>query len=259
MPLRDSKWRFAAVTCIVGALCFYRPRIASSTESLGVETGVTRFSPDSYAYGTSLSLKESGQTGGALFGLSSYEYPVGSLSTVDVDAYRRESSHLTLSGGMSVGTAAGTTTTSTLYKARFAVDGWINPTWSARIADQYIDLDMIRGHLMTVGIDYRPTPKWGLGASSGYAVSGTVADRYGQLSVNWFGTQHLFGGVVLGRSGYDQSNLGETAVVRRLFQVYAGGSFPLKIGTLTVSTDSVDLGGAGRQSLRLGFIESIRP
>jgi hypothetical protein len=69
--------------------------------------------------------------------------------------------------------------------------------------------------------------------------------------------------LVLGRTGYDPSKLGELGVIRREFQAYAGaalalGSRPLH-PTLTLAADTLSIEGVARQTLRIGFIQPLRP
>ncbi len=217
-----------------------------------------RFPGAQYAYGGSLSLKHVTSSGGVVAGFSDTQFPVGSLAVADVDVYRHETEHFYFSAGASLGDANTGSHSDILYKARLSVDAQIDPRWLVRMGDQFIDLNVIHGHLLTGGVQYRPTPKWGIDVSGGYGLSGTLADRYGQLALNWYGTDRLYGGVVIGRTGYDPANLGEVAAIRRLFQVYGGASIPIARGSLTLGFDSLSLDGAPRQTLRIGVVEPFK-
>jgi hypothetical protein len=239
--------------------------IISTSAAQGATTvtgdgAVTRFPGGDDAYSGSLTLLQTTQNGGFLLGLSDTRFPIGKLAVGDVDVYRSLNATFIVSGGLSLGEAdTGVAHDSTLYKARLALDARIDAKWSVRVSDQYIDLDTVHGHLATLGTEYRPTPKWGIDLTGGYALSGTLPDRYGQLVVNWFGAEHLYSGVVFGRTGYDPADLGLTPAIRRLFEVYAGASMPVPHGTLTVSVDATNLEGQLRQTLRVGFMEPIKP
>jgi hypothetical protein len=234
--------------------------LAQATDTISGSAFVTRY--DAYAwtgYGGTLGYQHASDMGGVIVALSDTRFPVGTLAVVDIDGYRHEWEHVWLSVGGSLGNAATGNQSSTLYKARIAADAQLDPQWVVHLADQFIDLDTIHGHLMTTGAEYRPTPLWGVNVAGGYGVSGTLADRYGQLVLNWYGKDHLYGGLVLGRTGYDPANLGEIAVVRRLFQAYTGAAIPVGHAVLTLALDTLNLEGASRQTLRVGFIKQIDP
>jgi hypothetical protein len=238
---------------------------AQASDTISGSVFGTRY--DSYhwsGYGGSLGYQHASDLGGVIVTLNDTEYPVGSLKVVDLDAYRHEWDHVWISAGASIGDALiDGSPSSTLYKAHVAVDTQFDPRWVTHLADQFIDLDQVHGHLMTSGVEYRPTPRWGVNVAGGYALSGTLADRYGQLALNWYGVEHLYGGVVLGRTGYDPARLGEVGAVRREFQVYAGAALPLgsapQHATLTLAADTLSVEGVARQTLRIGFIKPVRP
>jgi hypothetical protein len=239
------------------------PAQASDTVSGSVFS--TRY--DTYdwtGYGGSLGYQHASDAGGVIVVLNDTAYPIGTLKVVDLDAYRHEWEHVWVSAGGSLGDAeVPGSPSSTLYKARVAVDTQFDPRWVTHLADQFIELDQIRGHLMTTGLEYRPTPQWGVKLGGGYAVSGTLADRYGQAALSWYGVENFYGGVILGRTGYDPSRLGEVGAIRREFQVYTGAALPLgtapQHATLTLAADTLSIEGVARQTLRIGFIKPIRP
>jgi len=244
------------LACCAALSCFH---MVYASDTISGSILGSRFPGNEASYGGGLTYQHASDTGGVLLGIGDTKFPVGSLAVVDVDAYRHQFEHFWFTAGASLGDAQADDHSSTLYKVRLAMDTRIDPQWSARLADQFIDLDMIHGHLMTAGAEYRVTPLWGLGVSGGYSLSGTLADRYGQVSVNWYGRQHTYGGIVLGRTGYDPANLGETAAIRRLFQVYAGTNIPVGHAIVTLAADTLNLEGATRQTLRIGIIEPINP
>jgi hypothetical protein len=251
MSLRRFKQLVALATLLTSA--------AHGATTLSGDGAVTRFPGGDDAYSGSLTLLQTTQNGGFLLGLSDTRFPIGKLTEGDVDVYHALNTMFNVSGGLSLGESnSGVVHDSTLYKARLALDARIDPKWSVRIADQFIDLDTVHGHLATVGTEFRPTLKWGIDLTGGYALSGTLPDRYGQLVVNWFGTEHLYSGVIFGRTGYDPASLGATASIRRLFEVYAGAAMPVPHGTLSVSIDATNLEGQLRQTLRVGFMEPIK-
>jgi hypothetical protein len=214
--------------------------------------------------GESLAYQHSSDDGGVIIALNNTEFPVGALRFADLDAYRHEWEHVWISAGGTIGeTSIPGAPSSTLYKVRVAVDTQFDPQWVTHLGDQFIDLDQIHGHLATTSVEYRPTPQWGVKLGGGYALSGTLADRYGQVGLNWYGVDNVYGGLILGRTGYDPSRLGEIAAVRREFQAYAGTALPLgtspQHATLTLSADSLSIEGIARQTLRIGFIKPIRP
>lgn len=214
--------------------------------------------------GESLAYQHASDDGGVIIALNNTEFPVGALRFADLDAYRHEWEHVWISAGGTIGeTSIPGTPSSTLYKVRVAVDTQFDPQWVTHLGDQFIDLDQIHGHLATTSLEYRPEPRWGVKLGGGYAISGTLADRYGQVGLNWYGVQNFYGGLILGRTGYDPARLGEIAAVRREFQAYAGAALPLgsapQHATLTVAADSLSIEGVARQTLRLGFIKPIRP
>ena len=112
---------------------------------------------------------------------------------------------------------------------------------------------------MDTAVEFRPTPHWGIRLAGGYSVSGTLADRYGQLVLHWYGASHIYAGLVAGRTGFDPATLGETAAVRQLREGYAGVGLPVHWGTLSLSADVLSLDGAARETLRLGFSIPLRP
>lgn len=251
-------------------LCGFGGPLAFGADNLIGEIYSTRYPGDAFAYGGSLAFQHATALGGAVVGVSGLQLPsglvvagttapVGSLVVGDIDAYRIETAHLTFTGGASFGSASSGSTSNDLYKARVAVDSKIDTAWSVRLADQYIDFNVIHGHVLSSAVEYRPAPLWAVAVSGGYAISGTAADRYGQLAVNWYGSEHLFAGVIAGRTGYDPATLGETSVVRRLSQVYVGAGIPVPLGTLTFGADTLNLAGVSRETLRVGFIRPILP
>jgi hypothetical protein len=258
--MRPRFLKFLTAALVLASVC---PVQASDTISGSGFT--TRY--DAYdwtGYGGSLAYQHASDLGGVIGTLNDTEYPTGSLKVVDLDGYRHEWDHVWISAGGSIGDAVITgAPSSTLYKAHLAVDTQFNPQWLTHLADQFIDLDQIHGHLMTTGVEYRPTPRWGVNVAGGYALSGTLADRYGQLALSWYGVEHFYGGLVLGRTGYDPARLGEIGAVRREFQAYTGASVPLGAGpyhpTLTLAADTLSIEGLARQTLRIGFIQPIKP
>lgn len=264
MPSRPLKHSAAGLLVVFGG-----PLALGADNALGELYG-TRYPGDGFAYGGSLAFQHATAQGGVVLGVGELrlpsglvvagtQAPAGALVVGDIDAYRIETAHFTFTGGASFGEATSGSTSNNLYKARVAVDLKIDSAWSVRLADQYLDFNIIHGHVLNSAVEYRPAPLWGVAVSGGYAVTGTVADRYGQIAVNWYGTQHLFAGVIVGRTGYDPATLGETAVVRRLAQVYLGAGIPLPLGTLTLGADTLNLAGAARDTLRVGFIRPISP
>jgi hypothetical protein len=210
-------------------------------------------------YAVDLTWQHSGTNGGLLLGATDTKVPEGSLQVLDLDGYRLQWQHLSLSGGMSLGDAQTRNGSNLLYKARLAADSQINPNWSVRLADQYIDLNLLHGQLMDAAVEFRPTPHWGIRLAGGYSVSGTLADRYGQAVLNWYGATHIFGGIVAGRTGFDPATLGENAAVRQLREGYAGAALPMHWGSLNLSVDVLSLDGASRETLRLGFSIPLKP
>ena len=265
-PLRRSSllaWLFAAcwaplvqATDTVSGSAFYTHYDASPGPVILVGAG--NGNGESFAY------QHASDAGGVIVALNNTEFPVGTLKFADLDAYRHEWEHVWISAGGTIGVAEiPGTPSSTLYKLRVAVDTQFDPQWVTHLADQFIDLDQIHGHLMTTGVEYRPTPQWGVTAAGGYALSGTLADRYGQVALSYYGVDHFYGGLILGRTGYDPARLGEVAAVRREFQAYAGAALPLGHGTrapiLTLAADTLSIEGVARQTLRVGIIKQINP
>jgi len=239
--------------------------LVQASDTLSGSVFGTRYDAYSWdGYGGSLAYQHASDMGGVIVTLNDTEYPTGTLKVVDLDGYRHEWEHVWISAGGSIGDASLTgSPSSTLYKAHVAVDTQFDPQWVTHLADQFIDLDQIHGHLMTTGVEYRPTPLWGVNLAGGYAVSGTLADRYGQVVLNWYGVEHFYGGLVLGRTGYDPARLGEVGAVRREFQAYAGAALPLGHAAgapiLTLAADTLSIEGVSRQTLRVGIIKQINP
>lgn len=218
----------------------------------------TRFQGGQYAYGASLALQHPWNQGGFVFGWNYSEFPIGSLSELDLDIYRTESARLSATAGVSVGEAIAGAQTNVLYKARFSIDSQFDPEWAIHAGYQYIDLNVIHGNLASASIEYRPVPHLGIKAGGGRDLTGTDAERYGNLEINWYGSTRLFGGVILGRTGYDPASLGDSSAVQRLFQFYACAAVPTKAGTLTIGVDSLSLERDSRQTIRLGFTSPIK-
>ena len=235
---------------------------AHAGTSVSGDGSVTRYAGGDDSYSGSLGLQQTTPGGGFLLGLSDTRFPIGKLAVGDVDVYRALNTRFILSAGLSLGEAdTGVRRDSTLYKARLSLDARIDPQWSVRVSDQYVDLDTVHGHVATLGSEYRPSTQWAIDLTAGSALSGTLRDRYGQLVANWFGTgtEHLYSGVVFGRTGIDLSTLGTVSANRRLLEVYAGASMPVPHGTLSFSLDATNLEGQLRQTLRIGFMEPIKP
>jgi hypothetical protein len=217
----------------------------------------TRYVNDQIGYLASLVLQEELAHGGVLFGMTDIKVPMGSLYSADVDGYHRWSRY-TFSLGGSVGDAetGGTryssSTSSILYKMRAGADVRFDAQWSAHVGEQFIHLDNIHGVLLTSHAEYHPTPQWSINPGFGFGTAGNLADRYGELSAHWFGPQHVYAGIVIGRTGYDMENLGAVAVIRQLREEYLGISIPLHGISLNVLLDNLSLDGQARQTLHLG-------
>ncbi len=253
MPSPHRKWLMVALLAAFGT----QPVEADEIVTGGV-TG-TRFEHGGYAYGGTLSWQQPIAQGGVLANLSSTDYPIGRLTSLDLDGYGHLTSALTISGGMSLGDATGDGRSDELFKARIALDARLDSQWSIHLADQYTDLAEIHGQLVVVSTQYMPTLAYGISLGGGYGLTGTVADRYAAISINSYGRLQAYGGVVYGRTGYDPATLGQVAIIRHLVQVYAGFSVPLKHGRLTLGADSLDLEGDNRQTLRIGYIQTFKP
>lgn len=251
-------WRrlrnFAA--CLIFALSV-SPAYADDTVISNVAG--THFGGDGNEGAVGLTWQHTLDRGGLLFGLNGSEFPVGSLTEVDVDAYAVSSARLSLTGGVSIGEAAGTTQSNTLYKARIYLDSPLGAAWLVHAGYQYIDLDVIHGNLLTASVEFRPIAVWGIKAGAGYDAHGSFLDRHGTVEINWYGPQRLFAGVVLGRTGYDPAALGQISVEERLAQIYLGASVPVALGVLTLGVDTLSLEGASRQTVRIGLVQPIRP
>jgi hypothetical protein len=216
------------------------------------DLGATRYPGNEDGYSGSLTLQQSGENGGVLLGAGKMTVPAGSLVTGNLDGYRIESKQVTLSAGLSIGDATTDARAISLYKARLAVDVQVNPSWSIRAADQYVDFDVIHGQVMSIGGEYRVDPRWGVKCAAGYALGGTAADRYGEIAVHWYGPEYVYAGIVAGRTGYDPATLGQIDLVRRLRQAYLGTSIPLRRATLNISADDLALDGQSRQTVHIG-------
>jgi hypothetical protein len=241
-----------------GALLLLAP-IAHGADILFGSVFGTHFPGNEAGYGGALTWQRTLDAGGFLLGASDSIYPIGTLSEGDVDTYYRASTHLTVNAGFSVGAAWNGTSPSTLYKGRLSVDSQLNPLWTVHAGYQYIDLDLIHVNLATSSVEYRPVPAWVVKAGGGYSIDGSVADRYGNAEIDWFGKQRFFAGVVLGRTGYDPANLGQVALIERMFQLYTGAAVPIVAGTLNIGLDTLSLEGSARQTLRIGFTQTIKP
>jgi hypothetical protein len=245
---------------IIGWLALLAGTPAHATDTLIGGVQAAHFPGEELGgYAADLTWQHSNANGGVLCGTTDTKVPQGSLAVVDVDGYRLQWQHLTLGAGASLGSAQTGNGSDLLYKARISADSQINPNWSVRLADQYIDLNLLHGQLMDTAVEYKPTPHWGIRLAGGYSVSGTLADRYGQLVLNWYGASHIFGGLVAGRTGFDPATLGESAAVRQLREGYAGVGWPMHWGILSVSADVLSLDGAARETLRLGFSIPLLP
>ncbi len=252
MPSPYRSWLLA---CSLIALC---PSGAVAADIVSGSAFGERFPGDESAYGGTLSFQHSADSGGMLFSLSDTKFPIGSLSVVDVDGYRHEWEHVFVSVGASLGDSVAEAHSSTLYKARLNLDYQVSTDWTLRAGDQFIDLDTIHGQLMNAGAVYRVTPTWSVNVAGGYGLSGTLGDRYGQLAFDWFGPWHAFGGIILGQTGYDPGTLRQTSSISRLLQLYVDASIPVARGNLTVGIDTLNLEGASRQTIRVGFAAPVK-
>jgi hypothetical protein len=252
--LRVRSWLAALTGCVVcGAAC-------GSDTVIGSVSG-TRFSGGDGTFGgVGLTYEHGIGSAGFLFTASRTDFPIGSLTEFDVDAFKTLSPQLTLTAGASLGDASTPGRSDTLYKARLSADSQLG-AWTLHAGYQYIALDLIHGNLVSSTVEYRTFPALGVKIGGGYHLGGTVADRYGQTEINWYGAgvERIYGGVVVGRTGYDPASLGETAVVERLFQLYAGAAIPIRRAVLTLGLDSLSLESSARQTLRIGLTEPINP
>jgi hypothetical protein len=209
--------------------------------------------------GGAIAWQHVGQPGGLLIGISNTGYPIGTLTEGDVDADYIVSPRLTVSGGASLGEASTPGRSNTLYKMRASVDATIDSRWSLHEGYQYFDLYLIHGDLLTSSVECHLPHSLGIRVGGGYDVNGTVANRYGDAEIDWYGKERLYAGVVYGRTGYDPAELGAAPFERRLFQVYAGAAIPVSAATLTIGVDSLSLEGVGRQTVRIGLNQPIPP
>jgi hypothetical protein len=231
---------------------------AHGSDVVIADVGATRYPGDDIGHSGSLTLQQSGVDGGVLLGASSTDVPAGSLIAGDLDGYFIQSKRVTISAGLSYGDAEAGSRTIPLYKARLAADLQINSSWSIRAADQYIDFDLVHGQTLTFSSEYRVAPSWGVKCAGGFSPGGTIAGRYGEIALHWYGPQYVFGGIVIGRTGYDLATLGEVDEVQQLRQVYAGTSIPFRRMTLNIAADILTLNGLPRQTLHIGVSWPIK-
>lgn len=252
MRPRTLKWAGAWMLWVLGG------PLARGADIVIADLSATRYPGNEDGYSGSLTLQQSGENGGVLLGATKMTVPAGSLVVGNLDGYLIESKQVTLSAGMSIGDATTDARNISLYKARLAADVQINPSWSIRAADQYVDFDVIHGQIMSLGSEYRVNPSWGVKCAAGYSLGGTVADRYGEIALHWYGPEYVFAGIVVGRTGYDLVDLGQVDLVRRLRQAYLGTSIPLRRATLNISADDLALDGQSRQTLHIGVTWPIK-
>jgi hypothetical protein len=250
-PPRSSAW-LAALIGLAGAA-------HASDMMTGNVTG-TRFSGGDGTFGgIGLTYEHATESAGVLVGLSGTDFPVGSLTELDLDAFKILSPRLTVSGGASYGSAATLDRTDNLYKTRLTADFKVDQALTLHANYQYIDLDLIHGNLAAGSVEYRPSQSFGIKAGGGFQIGGTIDAHYGQTEIDWYGPERIYGGLVMGRTGYDPATLGETAVEERLFQIYLGTSIPIRRTILTLGFDWLSLESSARQTLRIGLTEPIPP
>jgi hypothetical protein len=231
--------------------------LARATDTLIGSVYGTHFAGDYYALGGSFAWQRTFTDGGFVIGFGNTGFPLGTLSEGDVDVYRTLPGSVTINGGVSLGEATTAVRSNTLYKARMSIDAALDSTWTIHAGYQYVDLYLIHGDLLAAGAECRLTQTWTLKAAGGLDAHGTVGARYGSVELGWLQRQRLYAGVVVGRTGYDPAHLGEVTFEERLFQIYVGGAIPVHTATLTIALDTLSLGGAARQTLRIGLAQPI--
>jgi hypothetical protein len=253
--------RWPLHSTLVGLLgCLIFP-VAYAADTVIGSVSTTRFSGgDGTLGGAVLAFEHATNDDGILMTGSRTVFPIGTLSEVDADVFKSLMCHVAVSGGASLGEASTSNLSEVLYKARFSLDSRWNSPWSLHAGYQYIDLDVVHGSLLSSTVEYRATPA-GLGVKigGGSHIGGTVADRYAQAEFNWYQRERFYGGVIIGRTGYDPANLGQTANVERLLQLYAGATIPIRGSTLSLGLDTLSLENSSRQTFRIGVIQPIRP
>jgi hypothetical protein len=253
--LRYHRLRAAVATALAMNALAAAPAVA--LDSLIADVSGTRYPDSASGFAGSLLLQHTVDNGGLLYGMTATRVPAGSLFVVDADIYHGAWSRYTFTAGASLGNAETPGESDTLYKGRLAIDARINAQWSVRVGDQYIELAAVRGNLVDAHVQYMPTLRWSVNVGGGYAPGGTLAGAYGEVAVHWYGPEHVFGGFVAGRTGYDPANLGLTAIEHQQREEYLGVSVPIRSLTLNLLIDNTALDGASRQTLHIGVRKAL--
>ncbi len=255
---RRMRLRDLIIHCQIVAACCLVTGPARADDEWAVGLGGTHYSQAGNSDLVSFGFKHSVITGGEFIGVERTQFQTGSLLLLDLDAFQKPTADRAWSEGISVGTANVAPSRYEVYKVRLAFDASLNSHWSARAVEQYIKADAVYGNLLIVGIEFQPIRAWGVKLAAGQSFAGTLADRHGEFAIHCDGKVHVVAGLVVGTTGYDPIMLGERVTRSALREPYVGVSAALRGGTLSLSAESLRLGGSTRDTLRMRYTRQLR-
>lgn len=205
-------------------------------------------------HGRSLSLDWVGAEAGDVYSLGAELAEVSSTrwNVFHASLAKRLGSRVTWAAGMGVGPGSTDNDRFTYVRANASLSIAVGDAWSVGVKDTYVDIEPVRGHLLTMGAAWHGSRVLSLAAELTSSASGNLDDRMLNLRADRrLGTRSLAAGISTGTSNnrlifnLPSASASET----RLRQLFLSFTIPVGQLALTFSLDAARLGDLDRVGL----------